>query len=135
MDVQPCLFCGGDPSAPDHRARCDGRQGAVEAALPTEAEARALRDAVITATQAAAGPTFSEQAEAVILQTLAEGPASSELLTITCRRAGITPRKDDRAFGGVYMRLARAGRIEKAGTVKRVRGHYTSGGNVWRLVS
>jgi len=30
----PCLFCGGDRSAPDHAARCDGRQGAIEAAIP-----------------------------------------------------------------------------------------------------
>ena len=27
-----CLFCGGDMSAPDHLAHCDGRQGRVEAA-------------------------------------------------------------------------------------------------------
>ncbi len=26
-----CLFCNGDSSAPDHRQRCDGRQGALEA--------------------------------------------------------------------------------------------------------
>src|SRR5262245_60260595 len=32
MTEQPCLFCGGDRRAPDHDARCDGRQGAVEAA-------------------------------------------------------------------------------------------------------
>jgi hypothetical protein len=28
---QRCLFCGGDPSAPGHWHRCDGRQGAREA--------------------------------------------------------------------------------------------------------
>lgn len=28
----PCLFCGGDRSAPDHAQQCDGRQGKVEAA-------------------------------------------------------------------------------------------------------
>jgi hypothetical protein len=27
MDFQPCLFCGGDASEPDHLQRCDGRQG------------------------------------------------------------------------------------------------------------
>jgi hypothetical protein len=29
--MQPCLFCGGDASEPNHLARCDGRQGAREA--------------------------------------------------------------------------------------------------------
>jgi hypothetical protein len=29
--MHPCLFCGGDASAPDHLAHCDGRQGAIEA--------------------------------------------------------------------------------------------------------
>lgn len=32
--MQPCLYCGGDRSAPDHEARCDGRQGAIEAREP-----------------------------------------------------------------------------------------------------
>jgi hypothetical protein len=27
---QRCLYCGGDASAPDHWAHCDGRQGHVE---------------------------------------------------------------------------------------------------------
>jgi hypothetical protein len=30
--MTPCLFCGGDRSAPNHLAHCDGRQGAREAA-------------------------------------------------------------------------------------------------------
>lgn len=32
-----CLFCGGDASAPNHLASCDGRQGAAEAAEPEPA--------------------------------------------------------------------------------------------------
>lgn len=31
--MQPCLFCSGDASAPDHHDRCDGRQGRREAAF------------------------------------------------------------------------------------------------------
>ena len=31
--MTPCLFCGGDRSEPNHLARCDGRQGAIEAVL------------------------------------------------------------------------------------------------------
>jgi len=30
-EVTGCLFCGGDPRDPDHRAHCDGRLGVVEA--------------------------------------------------------------------------------------------------------
>jgi hypothetical protein len=33
---QQCLFCDGDPSAPDHGQHCDGRQGHVEAATYPE---------------------------------------------------------------------------------------------------
>jgi hypothetical protein len=32
VSPQPCLFCGGDASEPDHLLRCDGRQGQREAA-------------------------------------------------------------------------------------------------------
>jgi len=32
--MQPCLFCSGDRSEPDHDRRCDGRQGRREAAIP-----------------------------------------------------------------------------------------------------
>jgi hypothetical protein len=28
-----CLFCGGDPTEPDHGAHCDGRQGGIEDTL------------------------------------------------------------------------------------------------------
>ena len=30
IDGTPCIFCGGDRSAPDHDQYCDGRQGGVE---------------------------------------------------------------------------------------------------------
>lgn len=36
--MQGCIFCGGDASEPDHRQRCDGRQGRVEADLPLGAD-------------------------------------------------------------------------------------------------
>jgi len=41
--MEPCLFCGGDRSAPDHASRCDGRQGQVEARYADEDAARAAR--------------------------------------------------------------------------------------------
>ena len=61
------------------------------------------------------------------------GPTAGEVLTLACKTYGIVP-PDDRAFGAVYLGLARAGQIKKVGTVPRMRGHKTAGGNVWSLV-
>jgi hypothetical protein len=36
----PCLFCGEDASEPGHADRCDGRQGAIEAAEDLDLYAR-----------------------------------------------------------------------------------------------
>jgi len=36
----PCLFCGEDASEPGHAERCDGRQGAIEAAEDLDLYAR-----------------------------------------------------------------------------------------------
>lgn len=41
--MQPCIFCGGDASAPDHWLHCDGRQGHVEAAIETAPKGRYSR--------------------------------------------------------------------------------------------
>jgi hypothetical protein len=76
---------------------------------------------------------FSERAAAFVLAYLeAHGPVSSEVLTDACKQAGIMPH-DDRAFGPVYMKLARAGQIRKVDTCIRMKGHLTAGGNVWGL--
>lgn len=76
---------------------------------------------------------FRVSAQAFVRQYLKQhGPTSGEVLTVKCKDAGIEPH-DDRAFGPVYFCLARAGVIEKVGTVRRERGHGTAGGNVWAL--
>lgn len=78
-------------------------------------------------------PSFGAQAAEFVLIYLAlHGPTSSEILTTKCKAGGIKPH-DDRAFGTVYMSLAKRGLIEKVGSVRRERGHGTSGGNVWDL--
>ena len=74
---------------------------------------------------------FAAAAAAFVLQYLdVHGPTAGEVLTLACKTAGITPH-DDRAFGPVYMTLARRGAITKVGTVRRERGHGTAGGNIW----
>jgi hypothetical protein len=76
---------------------------------------------------------FKRDAEAFVLAHLREhGPTAGEVLTAKCKAAGIVPH-DDRSFGPVYMSLVRGGFIEKAGMVRRERGHGTAGGNVWAL--
>lgn len=79
-------------------------------------------------------PGFKELAMAFVLAYLAQhGAQPGELVTLACKAAGIRPH-DDRAFGPVYMSLARQGRIRKVGTCIRQRGHNTAGGNIWGLV-
>ncbi len=77
-------------------------------------------------------PGFQDEAMAFVVAYLRGGPASGEAITNACKLAGIVPH-DDRAFGPVYMALAKQDRIEKVGTVARQRGHGTAGGNLWAL--
>jgi len=97
-------------------------------------EALQARDAGMEAVAMHAGKAFHESACAYILAYLHEhGQTSGEDLTEACLKAGIIPH-DLRAFGPVYQRLSKHGRIEKCGSVQRARGHMTSGGHVWRLI-
>lgn len=79
-------------------------------------------------------PSFSDLACEFIEQYLRarQYPVSSEIITNACKAAGIVP-KDDRAFGGVYLRLSRKGVIQFAGHCERFKGHGTSGGRLWEL--
>jgi hypothetical protein len=38
MRTHPCPYCGGDPTEPDHRWRCDGRQGVLEFVVAARAD-------------------------------------------------------------------------------------------------
>lgn len=97
---------------------------------------RAARDAALELVEdhaEQAAPGFAAAAAAFALDYLDEhGPATGETLTNACKAAGIVPH-NDKAFGPVYLRLARARRIVKAGRAPRVKGHLTSGANVWAL--
>jgi hypothetical protein len=80
-----------------------------------------------------AGCRFFEQAKVFVIEYLrVHGEASGEDITDACLTAGIRPH-DERAFGPVYMSLARRGLIGKVGTTPRRKGHGCSGGNIWRL--
>lgn len=73
---------------------------------------------------------FSERAADYVLHTLQAGPATGEELTDACKAASIVPH-NDKAFGPVYMRLARSGRIKKVGFAARKKGNLTAGANLW----
>ena len=73
-------------------------------------------------------------AKFVLIYLAAHGVSSGELITDACKLSGIRP-PDDRAFGPVYASLARANQIECAGFVARRKGHGTSGGRLWRLIT
>ena len=78
-------------------------------------------------------PRFHQQAVDFVFGSWTDSARRlGEHITDACKRAGIQPH-DDRAFGPVYMTLARQKRIEKIGSVRRERGHGTSGGNIWAL--
>lgn len=63
----------------------------------------------------------------------ANGPASSEDITDAAKKMGHVPH-DDRAFGSVYYRLRRAGRITPVMANRhRRKGHATCGGYIWGL--
>lgn len=103
---------------------------------PSAEQARAVGQVAAESAQQRADrrePGFSERAAKHILFSLGHlREASGEALTDLCKRDGIKP-PDDRAFGGVYARLAREGRIRCVGFVSRAKGHGTAGGRVWRL--
>lgn len=78
-------------------------------------------------------PTFMQRATAFVLKYLGErGEASGEKITDACVAAGIEP-ENHKAFGAVYMTLARSGRIVKVGMCPREKGHGSGGANIWRL--
>lgn len=94
---------------------------------------RAERDEALETVQRNAGRVFLERATSFVVEFLqGKAAASGEEISLACKAAGIRPH-DDRAFGAVYLRLCRAGQIEKCGQTRRLRGHGTAGGNLWRL--
>lgn len=94
------------------------------------------RDRVLAQVAENAGETFQSAAKDFVLRYL-EGrenqSAPGEEITDACKREGIVPPRDDRAFGPVYQSLAREGRIKRMGYCLRKKGHGTAGGIIWRL--
>lgn len=58
------------------------------------------------------------------------GATAGEVLVSEAMK--VHPAHDGRAYGAVIAGLARRKLIETCGTVRRTKGHGTSGGNIWR---
>ena len=105
--------------------------------VPVAASPYTERDRILADLEHRAKSRFMREAAQLIIRYLdAHGPTSGEDLTDACKVNGVVPPPpmDDRAFGPIYMRLARLGVIEKVAPAQRMKGHGTSGGNVWGLV-
>jgi hypothetical protein len=130
-----CLFCGVLNPERDHLKFCDGRQGAAER-LPSLEEAYSRRDDGIALVEGGAErfDAFDPEGAALcIVEHLRRyGVTKQEDLTLAAREAGHTPR-DDRAFGGVFLRLRRRGLIVSVGTYPRRRGKGADGGHLYAL--
>lgn len=80
-------------------------------------------------------PSFIDTACAHIVAYLkAHGCSSGELLTDSCKLAGIRP-VEDRHFGVVFQRLIRRNQIRWAGECRRVKGHASRGGSLYEATS
>lgn len=96
-------------------------------------DARRKRDEGMDRVEKNAGETFAEQAAWFVEDFLEHHPPTScEIIVNACKRAGIKPH-NDHAFGPVFLRLFKQGRIMKAGMTKRFKGHCAPGANIWSI--
>ena len=99
-----------------------------------ETSACRKRDIALSQVEQNAGEDFMARALEFVPKYLAtHGPTSGEIITDSCKAAGIKPENTDKAFGAVYQKLSRGGVIEKAGFCQRLKGNATAGGIVWRV--
>jgi hypothetical protein len=97
------------------------------------AKAREKRDEGMERVERNAGPMFSENAQRFIVDYLSRHPPTScEIIVNACKDAGIRPH-NDHAFGPVFLKLFKDGRIRKAGMTKRFKGHAAPGANIWGI--
>lgn len=101
--------------------------------LPDAARAGDRAIAIGAAKAASIDPAFLQRAADHMLAYLrAHGVSSGEILTDSCKLAGIRS-SDDRHFGAVTRRLLSRGLIRWAGPCKRTKGHATRGGSLYEL--
>jgi hypothetical protein len=101
----PCLFCGGDASEPNHPARCDGRQGAVEAVILDAELGERLRELAIVRVEAGWPDLFEETAlRAVWMTALHWSEFTTDQVWVTLGARGQIGEK--RALGPIMRRAS-----------------------------
>lgn len=99
---QPCLFCGGDPHAPDHRSRCDGRQGWIEALYGAQGD---VPYEATSTTSAAAAASIEDRdlarLEALVYQTIAHAPRTCDAVEV---ETGLSHQTASARIRGLVLR-------------------------------
>jgi len=106
----------------------------LSAQLPLDFSAAIrARDAALGRCEQSGGEKFRSDAARFILAYLgAHGETPGEVLTEKGWEFGLRPTSL-KHWGPVFMRLLREQRIEQCGTARRMRGHGSTGGKVYRL--
>ena len=84
----------------------------------------------------ARNPAFVDTAQPAVLRYLEQHPtATGEEIVDYLKKVGIKPDfcKDDRAFGPIFMSLARRQKIVRVGFCPRRKGHAAPGASIWKL--
>jgi hypothetical protein len=92
----------------------------------------AARDRILKKLEKDIGKVEMQKLREFVLDQLRAGSTSGEWLTDLARMSNLL-HGDTRRMGAVLGALSREGLIEKCGNVPRLKGHGTSGGNLWKL--
>jgi hypothetical protein len=142
-EFQPCLFCAGDRSEPDHERFCDGRQGGrleppvlvdlTPGPVLDSAAARAARDVGIRRVDAHASEDFQTMADHVI-ETVAHDTPEFTSDDVWKRRAEWPITRDRRALGPAFLRAQRRQIIVDSGAFTRTAqvNSHASPARIWR---
>jgi len=113
--MQPCLFCSGDASEPGHWARCDGRQGRLEALYGAQGD---VPYEVGSETSAAAAAAIADadlaRLEAVVYDAVGRAPRTCDAIEV---ETGLSHQTTSARLRGLVLR----DRIEDSGARARTR--------------
>jgi DNA-binding MarR family transcriptional regulator len=118
--MQPCLFCDGDASAPDHWMHCDGRQGRAEETYDAWA-----RTTDPETSHVAAEAVNASALETKVIRALTQQPYTTEEIAnrLGLWRDTVSPR---------MRSLERKGLVERIGKRRNASGLHAI---VWALTA
>lgn len=114
MLEQRCIFCGGDPTEPNHWEFCDGRQGGRVEEIPTPlldlADAKAARNDALAEVEINAAEAFYETAQLTIALVARVRPTFI-IDDVWAARSSWPATHDRRAMGAAMLQAKRDGLI------------------------